>query len=55
MKRIGLLSDTHSTLSARVLNFFELEDEIWDANDTCDREIANRYYFIPVDFSFSMD
>lgn len=40
MKRIGLLSDTHSILNARVLNFFELVDEIWHAINTDDKEIA---------------
>lgn len=33
MKRIGLLSDTHGTLSTRVFRFFEQVDEIWHAGD----------------------
>ena len=33
MKRIGLLSDTHGTLSARIFKFFEPVDEIWHAGD----------------------
>lgn len=33
MKRIGLLSDTHGTLSARIFRFFEQVDEIWHAGD----------------------
>lgn len=33
MKRIGLLSDTHSSVSPRVFRFFESVDEIWHAGD----------------------
>ena len=42
MKRIGLLSDTHGTLSARVLRFFEQVDEIWLAGDIGNAETADR-------------
>ncbi len=33
MTRIGLLSDTHSTIHSRVLNFLKSCDEIWHAGD----------------------
>ncbi|MDR1592293.1 MAG: metallophosphatase family protein [Prevotellaceae bacterium] len=33
MKKIGLLSDTHGWLDARIMNFFEPCDEIWHAGD----------------------
>ena len=33
MIRIGLLSDTHSTINQRVADFFSGVDEIWHAGD----------------------
>lgn len=33
MKKIGLISDTHSFLHSRVKHFFENVDEIWHAGD----------------------
>ncbi len=33
MKTIGLLSDTHSHISAKMLDFFNNVDEIWHAGD----------------------
>jgi len=42
MKQIGLLSDTHSTLSNRVFRFFENVDEIWHAGDIGDVITADR-------------
>jgi len=33
MTRIGLLSDTHSSIHSRVLNFLKSCDEIWHAGD----------------------
>jgi len=42
MKRIGLLSDTHCTLSARVFKFFESVDEIWHAGDIGNVETADK-------------
>lgn len=42
MKRIGLLSDTHGTLSARVFRFFEQVDEIWHAGDIGNAATADR-------------
>ena len=42
MKRIGLLSDTHSTLSTRVFKFFESVDEIWHAGDIGNIETAEK-------------
>ena len=42
MIRIGLLSDTHSTLSERVFNFFTSVDEIWHAGDIGNVETADR-------------
>ncbi|HBL77019.1 MAG: YfcE family phosphodiesterase [Bacteroidetes bacterium GWF2_42_66] len=42
MKRIGLLSDTHGTLSNRLFRFFENVDEIWHAGDIGDVQTADR-------------
>ncbi len=42
MKRIGLLSDTHSYWDERYLQYFEDCDEIWHAGDICTLELANR-------------
>jgi putative phosphoesterase len=42
MKRIGLLSDTHGTLSNRIFKFFEPVDEIWHAGDIGNAETADR-------------
>lgn len=42
MKRIGLLSDTHSTLSPRVMRFFESVDEIWHAGDIGNTSVADQ-------------
>ena len=33
MRRIGLMSDTHSFLDPRVFDYFEECDEIWHAGD----------------------
>lgn len=41
MKQIGVLSDTHGTLSERVLRFFEPVDEIWHAGDIGNVETAD--------------
>lgn len=42
MKRIGLLSDTHSYLHPRLFSFFENVDEIWHAGDFGSLDIADR-------------
>ena len=42
MKRIGLLSDTHSFLDEKVFHYFEECDEIWHAGDIGDPEVADR-------------
>ncbi len=42
MKRIGLLSDTHSYWDERYLQYFEDCDEIWHVGDICSLELANR-------------
>ena len=42
MKRIGLLSDTHGSISPRVFRFFEPVDEIWHAGDIGNVETADR-------------
>lgn len=39
--KIGLLSDTHSTLDAKIFNYFEACDEIWHAGDIGTMELAN--------------
>ena len=40
MKRIGLLSDTHSYLNPKIAGFFADCDEIWHAGDIGDLETA---------------
>lgn len=42
MKRIGLLSDTHSFIHPRLFSFFENVDEIWHAGDFGNIETADR-------------
>lgn len=42
MKRIGILSDTHSYWDDRYLTYFEPCDEIWHAGDICSTELAER-------------
>ncbi|KOH45124.1 metallophosphoesterase family protein [Sunxiuqinia dokdonensis] len=42
MKRIGLLSDTHGTLSERIIRFFKEVDEIWHAGDIGTEEVADK-------------
>lgn len=42
MKRIGLLSDTHSYWDDRFERYFEECDEIWHAGDIGSLEVANR-------------
>jgi putative phosphoesterase len=42
MKRIGLISDTHSHLEESVFDYFESCDEIWHAGDIGDAEVVNR-------------
>ena len=40
MKRIGLLSDTHSVLDERIFTWFEQCDEVWHAGDIGNLRIA---------------
>lgn len=42
MKRIGLLSDTHSFLDERVFQHFDQCDEIWHAGDIGDINVADQ-------------
>jgi len=42
MKKIGLLSDTHSFLDERILPWLEDRDEIWHAGDIGNPEVADR-------------
>ena len=42
MKRIGLLSDTHAFLDAKVFQYFAECDEIWHAGDIGSVEVADR-------------
>lgn len=42
MKRIGLISDTHSHLEESVFDYFEECDEIWHAGDIGDPSVADR-------------
>ncbi len=42
MKRIGVLSDTHSFLDPKIFQYFEEVDEIWHAGDIGNIEIADQ-------------
>jgi uncharacterized protein len=42
MKRIGLISDTHSHLEESVFEYFEACDEIWHAGDIGAASVADR-------------
>ena len=42
MKKIGIISDTHSYWDERYLKYFETCDEIWHCGDFCSTEIAER-------------
>ena len=42
MKKIGLISDTHSFWDEKYLQYFEPCDEIWHAGDICSTELADR-------------
>ncbi len=42
MKKIGLLSDTHSSLDERIFSYFESCDEIWHAGDIGNPVVADR-------------
>ena len=42
MKRIGLLSDTHSTLDARIFEHFEACDEVWHAGDFGNMDVVEQ-------------
>ncbi len=49
MKRIGVISDTHSFLDPRVFEAFEKCDEIWHAGDFGTIEVANELAeFLPL-------
>lgn len=41
MKRIGLLSDTHSYLDDQIFDYFEECDEVWHAGDIGDEAVAD--------------
>ncbi|UYQ91502.1 metallophosphatase family protein [Chitinophaga horti] len=42
MKRIGLMSDTHSYLHPQVFKYFDQVDEIWHAGDIGNAELADQ-------------
>ena len=42
MKKIGIISDTHSHWDPRYLTHFDPCDEIWHAGDICSTELADR-------------
>ncbi len=42
MKRIGLMSDTHSYLDPKIFDYFESCDEIWHAGDIGTLEVAQK-------------
>jgi putative phosphoesterase len=53
MKRIGLLSDTHSYLDERIFNHFANCDEVWHAGDIGSVEIIDKLEaFKPTRFVF---
>jgi putative phosphoesterase len=42
MKKIGLLSDTHSVLDPKVFEYFKEVDEVWHAGDIGDMEVIKK-------------
>ncbi len=42
MRRIGLLSDTHSFLDEKIFDYFEECDEVWHAGDIGEVRLADR-------------
>lgn len=42
MKRIGLLSDTHSFLDERIFDYFEECDEVWHAGDIGSMDVVEK-------------
>lgn len=42
MKRIGIISDTHSHLDEKVFKYFDSCDEIWHAGDIGNLEVTDR-------------
>jgi hypothetical protein len=42
MRRIGLMSDTHSYLDPKIFGYFAECDEIWHAGDIGNPEVANQ-------------
>jgi uncharacterized protein len=42
MKKIGLLSDTHSTLDPKIFEYFKEVDEIWHAGDIGNYEVIKK-------------
>ena len=42
MKKIGLLSDTHSYLDDNIFKYFENVDEVWHAGDIGSMELVER-------------
>ena len=42
MKKIGIISDTHSYWDDKYLHYFEPCDEIWHAGDIGSTEVADR-------------
>lgn len=42
MKKIGIISDTHSYWDDKYLHYFEPCDEIWHAGDICSTELIER-------------
>ncbi len=43
MKRIGLLSDTHSYVHPKIVDFFKECDEVWHAGDIGDIKVAEQF------------
>ena len=49
MKKIGIISDTHSYWDDRYLEYFDCCDEIWHAGDICSTLLAERLNaFLPL-------
>ncbi|MGL5681437.1 MAG: metallophosphoesterase family protein [Marinifilaceae bacterium] len=49
MKRIGILSDTHSWLDPKIVEFFKDCDEVWHCGDIGDEKVSDK---LEIDFNF---
>lgn len=49
MTRIGILSDTHSWLDPKIVEFFKDCDEVWHCGDIGDEKVSEK---LEIDFNF---